>query len=52
MLANITNGLENLGWHAVVIYALENGQYKIKDSDGNKYKISKDRCTFLQVQSY
>ena len=51
MLANITNGLGNISWHAVVIYALENGQYKIKDSQGHKYGIPKDRCTFLQVYS-
>ena len=52
MLANITNGLENIGWHAVVIYALENDQYKIKDSQGSEYEIPKDRCTSMQVQSF
>ena len=50
LLANITNGLENVLYHAVVIYALENGQYKIKDSQGKKYEIPKNRCTFMQVK--
>ena len=50
LLGNITNGLENLSYHAVVIYALENENYKIKDSLGKKYEIPKKRCTFMQVK--
>ena len=49
-MANITDGLPNTFYHAVVIYALENNQYKIKDSQGRKYKIPKNRCTSMQVQ--
>ena len=52
LLANITHGLGNILFHAVVIYALENDQYKIKDSQGKKYEIPKNRCTFMQVQAY
>ena len=52
LLANITHGLGNVLFHAVVIYALENDQYKIKDSQGKKYEIPKNRCTFMQVQAY
>ena len=48
--ANITDGLENIFTHAVVIYALENDQYKVKDSRGQKYEIPKNRCTFMQVK--
>ena len=51
MLANITNGLENISYHAVVIYDLENDQYKIKDSQGKKYEVPKNRCTFFQVKT-
>ena len=50
LLANITNGLQNISYHAVVIYALKNGRYKIKDSLGKKYEIPQNRCTFLQVK--
>ena len=49
LLANITNGLAHTFYHAVVIYAVENGQYKIKDSQGKKYEIPNNRCTFMQV---
>ena len=50
LLANITNGLFDITYHAVVIYEFEAGHYKIKDSQGNKYKISKNRCTSMQVK--
>ena len=49
LLVNISNGLANTFYHAVVIYALKNGKYKIKDSLGEKYEIPKNRCTFMQV---
>ena len=49
LLANITNGLGSIGWHAVVIYGIENGQFKIKDSQNKKYEIPQNRCTFMQV---
>ena len=51
ILANITNGLEKVFYHAVVIYALDNDIYKIKDSYGKSYEIPKNRCTFMQVRS-
>ena len=50
LLANITNGLVNTFYHAVVIYGLENGLYRIKDSLGKKYEIPKTRWTFMQVK--
>ena len=34
----------------MVIYALENDKYKIKDSYGKSYEIPKNRCTFQQVR--
>ena len=48
-LVQITNGFENMINHAVVIYAHDAKFYHIKDSRGEKYKIPKNRCTFLQV---
>ena len=49
ILANITFGFENIIYHAAVIYGKDDNDYKIKDSTGKKFKISKNRCTFVQV---
>jgi len=51
-LVQITNGFENMINHAVVIYAHDAKFYHIKDSRGEKYKIPKNRCTFLQGYFY
>lgn len=45
-LVDITNdGL----MHAVIIYGFDENSYKIKDSQGSKYVISKNRSTYFQV---
>ena len=44
-LGNISTG----DGHSVMIYAFENGNYKIKDSHGVKYEIPLDRPDFFQV---
>ena len=52
LLANITNGLDKISYHAVLIYDQTEDLYKIKDPQGKKFTISKNRCTVFQVRSF
>ena len=46
VLANLHNDAA----HAVLIYSLDNEEFKVKDSHGRKYKISINRPDWVQVK--